>query len=180
MKAGAPFARVGAFPTKDAAQLATALALADQRAHDKFAALDAVDGDVIGTWKSFNNGFNGGTLGNGRLVSHFRVIAGVNAGYRFYLEVGATTTIGPFGFGVTAPPLFEFDTDKFPRVTGNPFAIVPASYAGIIGGLLKGGVVPALLLDTGEAAVLGSSAVALAANDVVTVEVEFPIRKARS
>lgn len=182
MNAGAPFARLGSIPAREDPQLTAALALLDQRTHDKFAALDAVNGDVVGIWtRDVFNGFGGGgsKLGNGRYNVTHRLVAGVNAEYRIFLEVGSTTVVSPLGFVVQPPPLWEFDVTPLPVPTRQTYALVPATYAGWIGSVFKGGVVAGLIVQGPFGVIIGQALTALVAGDQVTIEVEFPIRRAR-
>ena len=178
MRAGSAFQRQGQFPAEKPA-LGQALALLEQRAADKFDALDRNGGDVIGNWIALEGiGFEPSKLGNGRISGKWRKIGLGNAGFRLFLEVGATTVFAAFGFSLRPPPGYAYDTSQAIFQISGGTALFPITIAGVIGGVFTGRVSPAIMTSAGIVVLLGVGITTLAAGDQVTMEVEIPVKKA--
>lgn len=178
MKAGGGFQRQGRFPAEKPA-LAQALALLEQRAADKFDALDRNGGDVVGDWIQLNDIALGlAQLGNGRITGKWRKVGNNNAGFRLLLEVGTTTAFGPFGFELRPPAGYAFNPDQA-LFTLKSNATFPVTMSGTLAGVANTGkVTPAVMTTAGQVLILGTGISTLAAADYATLEVEIPVKRA--
>jgi hypothetical protein len=177
MRTGGAFPRQGHFPGD--ASLGRALALLEQRAADKFDALDRNDGDVVGKWIALTGlGLSPSTLGNGHITGQWRRIGLNNAGFRILIQVGTTTAFTAFGFQVFPPPQLIFDTNAMQFPLSGTTAPFPVTMGGFIGGAFTGRGTAGVMDTSGTVLILGAGVAALIAGDFVLFEFELPTKKA--
>lgn len=178
MRCGAAFARQGSYP--DAGTLARPLALLEQRAANKFAALDAIEGDVVGVWRQLDTPrFDFGSLGNGTLTGRWRAFGVQAVQMHLLLVVGSATSFPGNSFSPRLPPGYALDQAQLLDGLNGVLYGADVRISGAIGAGTSGFVgTVEYQRSTGRLLVVATALATLAAGDRVNFRFELPVKVA--